>query len=258
MNITHHIILFLHAAEMVRICKVMGCNVREGQGKQLFLFPKDERRSIWVSRTGRRFWQPGISSCICEFQDHFDASQWETVRVDGSRMLRHRAIPLLPENNENVSLTMHNHGYAVSTSRRHPFRDITTQVNCLAHDNNYASVLSESSTSTQAAKSQVIPRTSDIAVESVPHQNVSQDLSSTSCSSHDLSVVDSAKENERSSASYVLNCSSNDHDPLSILANICASSEPVHISLSTASSVSAMRELQVQLKKKRTNRSLTT
>jgi len=44
-----------------------GCNVQEGQGKKFFRFPKDpERRSIWVLQTGRKFWQPTASSCICE------------------------------------------------------------------------------------------------------------------------------------------------------------------------------------------------
>lgn len=221
-----------------------GCNVQEGQGKKLFHFPKNpERRSIWVSRTGQnKFWQPRASCCICE--NHFDASQWERIRLDGCRVLRHLAVPLPAENNENISSTMYDHGYSVNTRRRHPFQDLTTQMNRLSEDHIYASL--QLSKPTQAAENQVI-RT-DIAVESVPHQNVNEDLSSTSCLPHDLYVMNSTKEtsHELSSASAVLDCDNNDLDSLSILANVCAASESIP---STANFT--VQELQNQLKKQK-------
>ncbi|XP_025268128.1 uncharacterized protein LOC112639168 isoform X2 [Camponotus floridanus] len=107
------------------------------------------------SETGRKFWLPGTSSCICE--DHFDASQWETVRVDGSRKLRRFAIPLRAENNKNVSkfVTMHDHKYTVDASQRLPFQDLTTQMNS-SHDNNYISIQCVPSRSIQVAGSPVI------------------------------------------------------------------------------------------------------
>ncbi|XP_036140727.1 uncharacterized protein LOC118644926 [Monomorium pharaonis] len=235
---------------MGRTCKVEGCNVREGQGKKLFRFPKDpERRAVWVSRTGRRFWQPKASSCVCE--DHFDITQWETVREDGSKVLRHCAIPLPVENNENICLITHDHGYAVSACQRHPFRDLTTQVNRLPHDHGYASI--QSSKSILVAESQVIARPSNIAVESIPHHVVNQDL--TSSLSHNISVMfnvmDYSKEidHESSSGFSTVNCNSDDLEPLSILADVCAASEPI---LSIKKSKSSMiQELHDQLKKQK-------
>jgi len=66
---------------------------------------------------------------LSQLQDHFDASQWETVRVDGSRKLRRFAIPLRAENNENVSkfVTVHDHKYTVDANQRLPFQDLTIQ-----------------------------------------------------------------------------------------------------------------------------------
>ncbi|XP_025268115.1 uncharacterized protein LOC105251607 isoform X2 [Camponotus floridanus] len=168
------------------------------------------------SETGRKFWLPGTSSCICE--DHFDASQWETVRVDGSRKLRRFAIPLRAENNKNVSkfVTMHDHKYTVDASQRLPFQDLTTQMNS-SHDNNYISIQCVPSRSIQVAGSPVITRTNNITIE-----NMHQD-------------------------------SSDNPDPLSILADICAVSEPVDILPATASSASIkkIQELQDQLKKQK-------
>ncbi|XP_011859106.1 PREDICTED: uncharacterized protein LOC105556618 [Vollenhovia emeryi] len=174
-----------------------GCNIREGQGKKLFSFPKDpERRFIWVSRTGRRFWQPTVCSCICE--DHFAASQWEIVRADGSRVLRHLAVPT-------TSLPVEN-----------TFQNLTAQINRLSDDHSYASNQPKLSKPIQAAKSQIIARTSNIAVESV-RQDANQD----------------------------------DLDPLSILANICATYEAVHIPQVHSPSTASTTIIQDQVKNKK-------
>lgn len=171
------------------------------------------------------------------------------MRADGSRVLRRLAIPLPAENNENISPTMHDHGYTISTSRRHPFQDLTAQMNCISGDHSYVSVQSKPA---QTAESQAI-KTNNIAAESVPHQDV-EDLSLTSCFSHD---INSSKENshELSSASVVLDYNNNDLDSLSILANICAASESVQISPSITNSKieelqdTKIQELQDKLKK---------
>ncbi|XP_077278932.1 uncharacterized protein LOC143906611 [Temnothorax americanus] len=233
---------------MVRTCVVKGCNVRVGQGKQLFCFPKNpERRSVWMSRIGQTLWYPGVSSYICE--NHFDASQWEKVRADGSRVLRSSAIPLAIENNENISLTMHDHRYVIDVHQRHPFRDLTTQLNRLPHDHGCTSIQYEPSESIQVTESQVIAKTNNIVIEGVPYQDKNQELSFTSF--HDLSVMDFPKEiSHELSAPCIADHSTDDFNRLTILADICAASEPIHIPPSTASPSSIIiKELQDQLKK---------
>ncbi|XP_071575011.1 uncharacterized protein [Temnothorax nylanderi] len=146
---------------------------------------------------------------------------------------------------------MYDHKYAVDTSRHYPFQDLITQVNRLPDDHSYASDQPKLSKSIQAAGSQVKARTSKIAVESVPHQDVNQDLAFVSCLSHDLYVMNSSKEtsHELSSASVILDCNSEDVDPLSTSDNICVTSESVHISPPTASLT--IQELQDELKKQK-------
>lgn len=166
------------------------------------------------------------------------------MRADGSRVLRHLAMPLPADIKENISCIMYEHEYSVSTNRQ-PFQDLTTQINHLSDGHSYASL--PLSKSTQAAENEVM-KTNNIAVESVPHQNVNQDLSFTSCLSHDLCVMNSTKEtsHELSSASIVVDCNNNDVDSLSILPNICAASESV-----PSTTNSTIQELQNQLKKQK-------
>ncbi|XP_071643008.1 uncharacterized protein [Temnothorax longispinosus] len=189
--------------------------------KQLFRFPKDpERRSVWVSRIGQTICYPGVSSYICE--NHFDASQWEKVRADGSKVLRSSAISLAIENNENISLAMHDHRYVIDVHQRHPFRDLTTQLNRLPHDHGCTSIQYEPSESIQVTESQVIAKTNNIVIEGV----------------HELS------------APCIADHGTDDFNQLTILAYICAASEPIHIPPSTASPSSIIiKKLQDQLKK---------
>jgi len=150
-------------------------------------------------------------------------------------------MPLPVENSENISFTMHDHGYTVNTSRRHPFQDLTVQMNCISGDHNYVSVQLKP----QTAESQVIVKTNNIAAESVPHQDV-EDLSLTSCFSHD---INSSKEtsHELPSVSVVLDYNNNDLDSLSVLTNTCAASESVQISPSIANSrIEELQDTKIQ------------
>lgn len=63
--------IFLAAEKMVRMCKMKGCKVRQGDGKLLFSFPKDPvMREKWISRTERTQWNPTSTSCICEVNQY--------------------------------------------------------------------------------------------------------------------------------------------------------------------------------------------
>ncbi|GAB1869629.1 Vam6 vps39-like protein [Camponotus japonicus] len=142
---------------MVRMCKVKGCKTKQGQGKLLFTFPKDSvMRKLWISKTGRTQSNPKSTSCICE--NHFNAVQWEKVRVDGSRKLRRGAVPSLPEtDSENIEnlppLKSHDHD-SVSVPRHQLFQDLknssfiekaSKNMSCISSDCNNNEMLPDSS-----------------------------------------------------------------------------------------------------------------
>ncbi|XP_047144792.1 peroxynitrite isomerase THAP4-like [Hydra vulgaris] len=73
-------------------CAAVGCHNRPEKGFIMKCFPKNEKqRAIWTSKVKRLNWVPTNTSFLCEV--HFDADQWEKTRNDGSRKLKHNAIP---------------------------------------------------------------------------------------------------------------------------------------------------------------------
>lgn len=53
---------------MVRVCEVLGCPVREGQGLRLFSFPKNQHLIAWLSyiKINRPKWNLKTNSRVCE------------------------------------------------------------------------------------------------------------------------------------------------------------------------------------------------
>ncbi|XP_077265802.1 uncharacterized protein LOC143899402 [Temnothorax americanus] len=93
-------------------CCVVGCNNNSEKGFSLRRFPSnEERRTLWVSKIGRKNWKPSPNSHICEV--HFAEDMWEKPRIDGKRKLKHNAVPTIfpivqkeKENKENPSHTV--------------------------------------------------------------------------------------------------------------------------------------------------------
>lgn len=58
------------------------------------VFPKDPaKRRKWAAKVNRNDWEPTDSSCLCEV--HFEEDQWERVRQDGKKKLKHTAVPTI-------------------------------------------------------------------------------------------------------------------------------------------------------------------
>lgn len=146
---------------------------------------------------------------------------------------------------------MHDHRYVIDVHQHYPFQDLTTQLNRLPHYHGYTSIQYEPSKSIQVAESQVIAKTNNIVTENVPYQDKNQELFFTF--SHDLSVMDFPKEiNHELPAPCIADHGTDDFNRLTTLADICAASEPIYISPSTASPTSIIiKELQDQLKKQK-------
>ncbi|XP_047142298.1 peroxynitrite isomerase THAP4-like [Hydra vulgaris] len=73
-------------------CAAVGCHNRPEKGFIMKCFSRNEKqRAIWTSKDKRLNWIPTNTSFLCEV--HFDADQWEKTREDGSRKLKHNAIP---------------------------------------------------------------------------------------------------------------------------------------------------------------------
>ncbi|KAI4472184.1 THAP-type zinc finger [Holotrichia oblita] len=75
-------------------CAAYGCTNRSEKGFLMKKFPKDPvRRKIWASKVKRDGWTPANASVLCKA--HFDETMWEKTHVDGSRKLKHDAVPTI-------------------------------------------------------------------------------------------------------------------------------------------------------------------
>lgn len=75
-------------------CAAYGCTNRSEKGFLMKKFPKDPtRRKIWSAKVRRDGWTPTDNSMLCEM--HFEESMWEKTREDGSRKLKHDAVPTI-------------------------------------------------------------------------------------------------------------------------------------------------------------------
>ncbi|XP_023209447.1 THAP domain-containing protein 1-like [Centruroides sculpturatus] len=73
-------------------CAAFGCTNRSEKGFLMKVFPKDPaRRKLWEIKVKRENWKATDSSYLCEV--HFPDDQWEKTRVDGTRKLKHNAVP---------------------------------------------------------------------------------------------------------------------------------------------------------------------
>ncbi|KAG8232003.1 hypothetical protein J437_LFUL010263 [Ladona fulva] len=80
---------------MPTICCAVGCKHSSGNGVcRLKRFPSDAKRSIvWEKNLRRNHWIRKDWELLCECHFHF--SQFEKVREDGAKKLRHNAVPTL-------------------------------------------------------------------------------------------------------------------------------------------------------------------
>lgn len=75
-------------------CAAYGCTNRSEKGFLMKKFLKDSaRRKIWAGKVKRDGWKPTNASVLCEA--YFDETMWEKTRVDGSRKLKHDAVPTI-------------------------------------------------------------------------------------------------------------------------------------------------------------------
>ena len=75
-------------------CSAPNCHNRSEQGIRLFSFPTDkDRRKRWLINCRRDKWVPTSTSRLCE--EHFEASQFESKRMDGWKKLKSTAVPTI-------------------------------------------------------------------------------------------------------------------------------------------------------------------
>src|SRR5688572_29064402 len=75
-------------------CSAPNCHNRSEKGVRHFAFPAEQdRRKRWLINCRRDKWVPTSTSRLCE--EHFDASQFESKRMDGWRKLKSSAVPTI-------------------------------------------------------------------------------------------------------------------------------------------------------------------
>ncbi|XP_025153893.1 THAP domain-containing protein 3 isoform X3 [Harpegnathos saltator] len=75
-------------------CIAKNCKSASTKKIKMCSFPQErEMQMLWIRNIGRSNWQPKKDSRLCEF--HFADDQWETMRVDGRKKLKWKAIPTL-------------------------------------------------------------------------------------------------------------------------------------------------------------------
>ena len=75
-------------------CSAPNCHNRSEKGVRHFAFPADkDRRKRWLINCRRDKWIPTSTSRLCE--EHFEATQFESKRVDGWRKLKSTAVPTI-------------------------------------------------------------------------------------------------------------------------------------------------------------------
>ncbi|XP_058801457.1 THAP domain-containing protein 5-like [Phymastichus coffea] len=76
------------------ICCVPNCNNSTESGFLLRCFPRNNSlRAEWARNINKSGWIPNHCHRICEV--HFEPNMWEKTRVDGTRKLKHKAVPTI-------------------------------------------------------------------------------------------------------------------------------------------------------------------
>ncbi|CAG9765718.1 unnamed protein product [Ceutorhynchus assimilis] len=75
-------------------CSAIDCSNTHEKGFRMFCFPQEEtRRKQWIHNVHRKNWNPTRSARLCEL--HFEASQFESHRLDGVKKIKPNAVPTL-------------------------------------------------------------------------------------------------------------------------------------------------------------------